>query len=93
MAETKTSTTAKQAESQTAAEEAPAGKRVIATYKSGGINVRRVLTAANWKDMGVEGQGQMVWEKKNNWMVDVTEAHPIVRKYLEKDAMFTVEEL
>lgn len=93
MAESKTTTTAKASASESAEPAAAAGTKTIATYKSGGINVRRVLTAADWKGMGVEGQGQLVWEKKNNWMVDVTEAHPIVKKFLEKDTSFVVEEI
>jgi hypothetical protein len=68
------------------------GTITTATYKHGGLNVRRVLSAADWKRLGAEGQGQLVWHRENNWAVDITGLHPLVRKYLENDVMFVVED-
>lgn len=70
------------------------GKKVVtATYKHGGLSVRRVITAKDQKQLGVEeGAKQLVWERDNNWTVNIADVHPLVRKYLESDNMFVVEE-
>lgn len=74
MAETKAE--AKKSDTQVAS-----GK--VAKYV--GTADRRVIEAKDWKSIGVEDQGKVVWDEKNKFAVPVSDLQDGAVKHLEED--------
>lgn len=67
---------------------------IWATYVGQGASVvERVLSVSDLKGLGdKEPAGPLVWDRNNRHMVEITEQHPLVIRYLEEiDGNFKVE--
>lgn len=53
----------------------------------------REIDAAAWKQVEVEDQGKVVWDKKNKWAVPVSDLSEAAVRYLdENDSGFVIVE-
>lgn len=70
---------------QSAADETAAASTSEKVVKYVGTADERIISARDWKSIDVEDQLQVVWNRKNRFMVPASELSAAALRYLDED--------